>query len=209
MKKLAFVLLLFVFKNTASLAQDNNIISLDTTTADATVNWPALKQVLISCNNMQSLCGNDSVEYSVEVFYSTLYKTAGFNRTAIKRVKGTNKWYYESFLKINTDSNKIKDIYAALYNQVNRAFTDYCGDDFSLATSARRPISAPFVTWLAQWSLFSKYQSLPEGLGNLKMGLILSGSDDVLKPGTRKYLIKIYIYNTDVKYDVLNWDKPL
>ncbi len=65
------------------------------------------------------------------------------------------------------------------------------------------------ISWLASWTLNSSYKTLPPGLGNVKITLMLNGMKDSFKKDAMDYTIKMYIANYDVKFDFWDWDKPI
>jgi hypothetical protein len=177
--------------------------------ANVEVNWPALKDLITSCNNMKPLTGKDSVDYFGEVFYATPYKVEGFGRTAIKHKRKEQQWYFEAFYKTTADTNQVRKIYMALQNKLDGAIKDNTGDDLTFIVTMKKGLSAPPVTWISGWSLLStKYTHLPPGLGNVRITLLLVGKKDVFNQGKTEYTIKLYIDNINVKWDFYTWDKP-
>lgn len=95
----------------------NTPIKADTVNGLITVNWPAFKTLITSCNKLNLLSGKDSVDYYGQVYYATPYKVDGFLRTAIKHIKKTNEWYYEAYLKPGSDSEKVRKVFGSLYRE--------------------------------------------------------------------------------------------
>ena len=186
----------------------NTPIKADTVNGLITVNWPALKTLITSCSKLKLLTGKDSVDYYGQVYYATPYKVDGFLRTAIKHTKKTNEWFYEAYLKPGSDSEKVRKIFRSLYTELKQIFKDSTGTDFLLVGVGKDAISTSPVTWLASWTLNSSYKSLPPGLGNVKITLMLNGMKDSFKKDTMDYTIKMYIANYDVKIDFWGWDNP-
>ena len=183
-------------------------IKVDTSKGTVEINWPVLKKLIISSSKLQTLTNKDSVDYIGQVYYGTAYKTAGFLRTAIKRVKKTNEWFYESYMKPGSDSIKVRRLFLSLYNELKKVFKDSTGNDFTLVAIAEDPISKSPMNWLVSWNLFSAYKTLPPGIGNAKLSLMLTGMKDVFKNGAMDYTLKIYIADHHVKYDFWGWDDP-
>ncbi len=188
--------------------QPDWLIKLDTAKITTEVNWPILRNLIISTKNLRLYTGSDSTDYIRQVYYSTPHKALGFERTAIKREKQNGNWHYEAFLKTSTDSNKVRRIFFSLYNALKKTVSDNTGNDFILASSAKYPISAKTMNWLAQWTLYSGYKGLVPGLEKVKIALLLSGSDNAFKPGQRDYTIKIFVFDKDTNIDFFTWDKP-
>ena len=188
---------------------DNTVIRINISNATAQVNWPALKQLISAAKNLKPLTGKDSVDYTGQVYYATSYKTEGFDRSAIKRIKRNGQWYYESFYKSAADSNQVRKIFFALYDGLKRGIKENTADDFILASSAKRSISENPVNWLIQWTLAKNYKTLPPGLGNIKIGLVLTGMKNAFKNNAMEYTIKLYVYENELSYDLYTWDKPL
>lgn len=184
------------------------IIKLDGT-GNAVLNWASFRQVFTSIKNLKQFAGNDSVDYIGQVYYSTNAKVEGFNRTAIKRRKANGKWFYEAFFKTSGDSNFARKVFFSLYDEIKKNIKDNTGDDFILASTAKKPISASPVNWIAQWTLYTNYKTLPAGLGKLKIGLMLSGMTVFMDKTKMEYTFKIYIFQDDLEWDFFTWDKPL
>ncbi len=183
-------------------------IKADTVNDLVTVNWTALKTLITSCSKLKLLTAKDSVDYYGQVYYATPYKVDGFLRTAIKHKKKTNEWYYEAYVKPGSDSEKVRKIFRSLYYELKQVLKDSTGNDFLAIGFASDPISKSPMNWLVGWTLSSSYKTLPPGLGDVKITLMLSGIDDSFKKNTMDYTIKIYIANYDVKFDFWGWDKP-
>jgi len=185
------------------------VIKLDAANATTEVSWPALKQLLVNSNSLKKLAGRDSVDYTGQVYYNTAYKTEGFERTAIKRIKSNNQWYYESFYKTSADSNLVRRIFFALYEALKKNIKENTGDDFILASSAKRSISESPVNWLVNWTLATNYKTLPAGLSKTRIALMLTGMKNSFKKNAMEYTIKIYVSGEKIEYDFFTWDKPL
>jgi hypothetical protein len=183
-------------------------IQADTVTGVATINWPTLKKLITSCNQLKLFTGKDSVDYMSQVYYATPYKVDGFLRTAIKRTKKTNEWFYEAYVKAGSDSEKVRTIFISLYNQLKQVIKDSTGNDFFVVGVAKDPISKSPVNWLITWSLSPAYKILPPGLGKIRITLMLTGMQDAFKNNAMDYTIKIYIADHDVKFDFWGWDTP-
>ncbi|MES2431770.1 MAG: hypothetical protein V4556_12595 [Bacteroidota bacterium] len=183
------------------------IIKLDAY-KNATVNWGALKQLITSTKNLQPFIGKDSVDYIGQVYYSTPYKIEGFDRSAVKRYKKKDKWYYEAFLKLGSDSEVVRKTFFSLYDELKKTFTENTGEDFILGASAEKSISVDPMNWLAQWSLYSNYKILPVGLPTVKIALMLSGMKNVFKNNAMEYVFKIYVFDGDHSFDFFTWNTP-
>jgi len=183
-------------------------IKADTADGSVMVNWPVLKKLITSCSKLRSFTTKDSVDYLSQVYYATPYKVDGFLRTAIKHTKKTNEWFYEAYVKAGSDSEKVRTLVRSLYNELKKVIKDSTGDDFFLVAVAKDYISQSPMNWLLGWSLASNYKTLPPGLANIKITLLLSGMKDSFKKDAMDYTIKIYIANYDVKFDFFGWDKP-
>jgi len=197
------------FKGEANTLQGSSVIKLDAVNAKAEVNWTALKQLIINSNSLKKITGKDSVDYIGQVYYSTAYKTEGFERTSIKRIKENNQWYYESFYKTSADSNQVRKIFFALYDALKKTIKDNTADDFILASSAKKSISESPMNWLVQWTLFSNYKTLPQGLGKIRIALMLSGMKNSFNKNIMEYTMKIYLSGEKIEYNFFTWDKPL
>jgi hypothetical protein len=185
------------------------VIKLDAVNAVAEVNWPALKHLLVNSSNLKKIAGRDSVDYIGQVYYSTAYKTEGFERTAVKRIKSNNQWYFESFYKSSADSNLVRKIFFALYEALKKNIKENSQDDFILASSAKRSISESPMNWLVQWTLATNYKTLPAGIGKPRIALMLTGMKNAFKKNAMEYTIKIYLSGEKIEYDFFTWDKPL
>lgn len=186
-----------------------SILKLDVANATVQVNWPALKQLIISCSDLKPYTGTESTDYIGQVYYSTPYKAEGFNRSAIKYYKEKQQWYYEAFYKMGSDSDQVRKTFFALYNALKKTIKENSGDDFILGSSAKKSISESPMNWLAQWTLYSQYKTLPAGLGKVKIAIMLSGMKNSFKNDAMEYTFKIYIFDKDLSFDVFTWDKPL
>jgi len=195
-------------QNTGTEVKDKWIIKADGD-ANVQVNWPALKQLAMATADLKPLAGKDSVDYIGQVYYNTIYKTEGFTRSAVKRSKQKGDWYYEAFYKTSADSEVVRKLFFALYDALKKTIKDNTGDDFILASSARKPISQTPMNWLAQWSLYSNYKTLPAGLPKIKIALLLTGMKNYFKEGAVDYTFKIYVFSGDREFDFFTWDKPL
>jgi hypothetical protein len=184
------------------------LIKFDTTAITTEFNWPVLRKLIISTTNLKPMTGNDSVDYIGQVYYSTPHKAIGFARTAIKRRKKAQTWHYECFLKTSSDSNKVRNLFFSIYDALKKTMKDNTGDDFILASSAREPISAETMNWLAQWTLYSNYKGLVPGLGKIRIALLLTGMDNAFKKGQRDYTLKFFIMDKDTEIDFFTWDTP-
>ena len=203
-----------VLSQTSAVNFSNSIayaapLTFDSASATASVNWSALKSLIISSGTLLTKAGHDSVDYIGEVYYSTPWKVQGFERTAIKRIKRSNIIYYESFFKTQADTEKVRSMFFALYGALKKTIKDSSGNDFLLASVAKKFISESPVNWLAQWSLNDNYNTLPKGLNKVKLCLMLSGMKDSFEKDKMKYTIKLYLADQEVKYDLFTWDKPL
>lgn len=184
------------------------LIKFDTAAIKTEFNWPVLRKLIISTTNLKPMTGNDSVDYIGQVYYTTPHKAIGFARTAIKRRKKAQTWHYECFLRTSADSNKVRDLFFSLYDALKNTMRDNTGDDFILASSAREPISAETMNWLAQWTLYSNYKGLVPGLGKIRITLLLTGMDNAFKKGQRDYTLKFFIMDKDTEVDFFTWDTP-
>jgi hypothetical protein len=184
------------------------VIKVDTNTFVTTVNWPALRTLIISTANLRPLIGNDSVDYIGQMYYSTPYKSIGFERTAIKKKRNLEQWHYEAFLRINVDTNKVKNVFFSLYDAVKKSMKDNGGDDFILASVAKEAISHSPVNWLAQWTLYSGYKGLVPGLGKVKVALMVTGMKNAFKKDQMEYTFKFYVFDKDTNIDFFTWDTP-
>lgn len=184
------------------------LIKMDPAAGTAQVNWTMLKNILSSGTDLQKFAGRDSTDYIGQVYYSTPNQVVGFNRTAVKRKKKDNFWYYEAFYKTSADSEQVRKIFFALYDALKTTISANSGNDFILASSAKMPISAKTANWLAQWSLYSKYTTLPAGLPTWRIALQMTGMDNVFKKGQRDYTFKIYLVPGYVEYDFFTWSEP-
>lgn len=183
-------------------------IKADTANGIITVNWPVLKKLLTSCSELKSFTAKDSVDYMSQVYYATPYKVEGFLRTAIKHTKKTNDWFYEAYLKPGSDSEKVRKIFISLYSELKQVLKDSTGNDFFAVGVAKDPISKSPMNWLVGWTLARSYKTLPPGLGNVKITLLLTGMKDAFKKDAMDYTIKIYMADHDVKFDFWGWDTP-
>lgn len=184
-------------------------VNLDTATAAVEVNWPALKDILISCNNLKPYVNSDSVDYFTETYYGTSHKAIGFERTAIKFKKKEQQWYYEAFYKTSGDTIRVRNIFTSLLYYIDKAIKDNTGKDFALIGRQKKPLDASPVVWLYTWTMPLKPANLPEGIGPVKITLLLVGMKNAFKNDTMDYTIKLYIDNSNVKTEVYTWDKPL
>ena len=183
-------------------------IKADTANGTTAINWPVLKKLITSCSKLKSLTNKDSVDYMSQVYYATPYKVDGFLRTAIKRTKKTNEWFYEAYVKPGSDSEKVRKIFSSLYYGLKQILKDSTGNDFLTIGVAKDFISQSPMNWLIGWTLSPSYKVLPSGLGNVKITLLLSGMKDSFKKDVMDYTIKIYIAQYDVNFDFWGWDTP-
>jgi hypothetical protein len=211
----SFIFILgFLFTVSTATAQSSIVapekwpVQLDTLTNTASVNWEVMKELILSSGSFLSKAGQDSVDYIGQVYYATPYKVKGFRRTAIKRVKTTNEIFYESYFETKSDSETVRTIFFALYNALKKSIKENTGEDFFLVSSAKKPISASPVSWIAQWNISKYYKTLPAGLGDVKIGLMLSGMKDVFNNDRMRYTIKIFIGTQPLHYDLFGWDTP-
>ncbi|MEP6676714.1 MAG: hypothetical protein ABJA78_16255 [Ferruginibacter sp.] len=180
-------------------------IKLDTAKATADVNWPMLRDLILSTADLLKKAGKDSVDYIGQVFYNTPFEVAGFKKTAIKRIKNNNQSFYEAFYQTSADSEKVRSIYFALYDALKKTIKDYTGNDFILASVAKKAISESPVNWIAQWTLYDNYTNLPAGLGKVQIALVMTGFKDVVDNKRNDYTFKIYITQYKVNYDFFTW----
>lgn len=185
------------------------VIKTDTTTLTTQVNWAALRQLIISTNNLQAFTSKDSVDYIGQMYYGTPYKSVGFERTAIKRLKKTNRWHYEAFISMTTaDTMKVSGIFLSMYQALKKTIKDSTGDDFILASVAKDPLSVSPMNWMAQWTLYSNYKGLVPGLNKVKIAILLSGTKAFMEKGKLRYTIKFYVLDKDTPVDFFTWNTP-
>jgi hypothetical protein len=185
------------------------VIKVDTNTMITTVNWPALRSLIISTANLRSFTSKDSVDYIGQMYYGTPYKAIGFERTAIKKKKKEERWHYEAFLKMAVDTNKVKSVFFSLYDAVKKAMKENTGDDFILASVAKDAISHSPVNWLAQWTIYSGYKGLVPGLDKVKVALMVSGMQNAFRQNRMEYTFKFYVFDKDTKVDFFTWNEPM
>lgn len=204
-----FCIIALIAFNTCLFSQTNPnwIIKIDDN-GNAQVNWQTFRQLIISGSNLKPFTGDDSTDYIGEVYYNTDWKVDGFERSAIKRIKDSSQWYYESFFKIAKDSNMARNIFVSIYNELKKTISYNTGDDFIFGVIAEKPLSQSPMNWLAQWSLYSGYKTLPAGLPKVRIALLLSGSANVFADNQMEYTLKLYIINSNVQYDIFTWDEP-
>jgi|GEM_PF-1808352 len=174
----------------------------------AELNWELFKNMINNYKSLSQFAGTDSVDYIGEVYYGSLAKVEGFDRTAIKRRKRDNKWYFDAFKKIKNDDKKAADIFFALYDGIKNTIKANVGDDFILASKGGDSIRKSPVNWMAMWTLYSGNKTFTPGLGKVQVVLLLSGLKTFMKENEMDYTLKLYICDPDVKIDFFTWDTP-
>ena len=174
----------------------------------AELNWELFKNMINSYHSLSKFAGVDSVDYIGEVYYSSLAKVEGFDRTAIKRRKRDNKWYMDAFIKIKNDDKKASNMFFAVYDGIKNSIKEHVGDDFILASKGGDSIRKSPVNWMAMWTLYSGNKSFTPGLGKVQVVLLLSGLKSFMKENELDYTLKLYICDPDVKIDFFTWDTP-
>lgn len=174
----------------------------------ATLNWDIMESMINNFHSMQSFAGKDSTDYIGQVYYSSLATMPGFQRAAVKRVKRDGRWYFEAFLKVEADSNKARDIFFQVYDELKAKFKDRGGDDFILASVAKKSLSESPVNWMAQWSLYSRYKNFAPGLNKVKVMWFLSGMSNAFKDNRMDYTFKFYLIDDRTEVDFFTWDTP-
>jgi hypothetical protein len=185
------------------------VIKVDTNTMVTTVNWPALRSLIISTGNLRPFASNDSVDYIGQMYYGTPYRAIGFERTAIKKKRNEERWHYEAFLKMSVDTNKVKNVFFSLYDAVKKSMKENTGDDFILASAAKEAISHSPVNWMAMWTIYSGYKGLVPGLGKVQVVLMVSGMQNAFRQNRMEYTFKFYVLDKGTSIDFFTWDKPL
>lgn len=189
-------------------ASEQWLIRVDTNVATASINFPALQQVLLSTKDMKLLTGNDSTDYMSQMYYSTPYKAIGFNRTALKRTKKTGVWKYEAFLRMSGDSNRARRVFFSIYDALKKSIDENTGTDFIHTASAKSFISDDPMSWLTQWGLYSGYKGFVPGLGKVTINFVLTGMTNPFKNKLLEYTFKLYVYHGEPSIDFFTWDQP-
>jgi hypothetical protein len=174
----------------------------------AELDWELFKNMINNYKSLSKFAGTDSVDYIGEVYYSSLAKAEGFDRTAIKRRKRDNKWYFDAFIKIKNDDKKAANIFYAMYDGIKNTIKANVGDDFILASKGGDSIRNSPVNWMAMWTLYSGNKTFTPGLGKVQVVLLLSGLKSFMKENEMDYTLKLYICDPDVKIDFFTWDTP-
>lgn len=174
----------------------------------ASFNWDVFESVINNYNSLKKMTGRDSTDYIGQVYYTSQVTLPGFERTALKRVKKDGRWYFEGFFKVAGDSNRARNLFFEVYDVIKASMKEHYGDDFILASVAKKPISQSPVNWMAQWSLYTNYKKFAPGLPKIKMMWFISGMKNVFKNDQMEYTFKLYIFDGDMEVDFFTWNEP-
>lgn len=174
----------------------------------AQFNREVFESMVTNYLSLNKFAGRDSTDYIGQVYYTSLVQMPGFERVAVKRVKRDNTWYFEAFFKISVDTNRVKDVFFAVYDAIKSSVKSGPGDDFILASVAKKSISESPVNWMAQWTLYTNYKGFVPGLPKIKLMWFVSGMKNVFKNNQMEYTFKLYIFDGNRDVDFFTWDEP-